>query len=159
MQKLKFETEGLQAVFSEPDMVDIHSALHQRHAPYLEDEEFVVEAGFDAERVQVRMTLRKRDGSVAYPIECVHLREPGSKDTPFALATTMLDYLEIYWAEYLGEGRDTFVTLDWSSHTFEDAVFQVRGSVRHLSLEAQADELLRQHGFGEHDIETISSET
>lgn len=159
MQKLTFATEGVNPVWPDETITQLVALLNKKHQPFLRDESFRVEAGADKAQVQLRITLARNDGSVAYPIEVIHVREPGVKEPSDALASLMLDYLDVYWFEYLGGDRDVFVPIDWSLHTCEGVDFYLRGFVRNLSLEEQADALFREHGTGGHDIEPITGET
>ncbi|MFZ9519153.1 MAG: hypothetical protein ACO3A4_01625 [Silvanigrellaceae bacterium] len=164
MLKLAYkESETLTPVWNESDVAKINSLLNTKYGSLLENERFIVESGYDARQVQIKVTLERTDKSVFYPIELLHVREDGDEQgqaVPSAdeLASLMLDYIDVYWQEYLSEGRDVFVTLAWDKHTCEGVDFYIRGFIRNRSLEQQADELFRKHGHGDHEIEPISDE-
>ncbi len=159
MKKLKY-IEGLTPRVWDEEMVSsIQGLLAKKYSPFLQDEEFVVESAKNRDQVQIRMNLRRTDGGVEYPLECVHPLEETNERDPEEVVMLMLDYLDIYWHEYLSDGRDTFLTLDWSKHSCEGVDFYVRGFVRHKTLEEEADKLLEEQGPGDYVFEKISSES
>lgn len=160
MNKLSFLEPGeVSPVWDEDFLTKVTGALNKKYISFLENETILVEAGFNKTQVQIKTTLKKNDDSVVYPIEAVYIVNPESKLTAPAVAELMLDYLDAYWNEYFTENRDVYVLLDWSKHECEGFNFYMRGFVRNQALENQADALLRQHGFGDYNIEPISSET
>ncbi|KAB8030849.1 hypothetical protein [Fluviispira multicolorata] len=160
MKKLSFLPQNkIENIWSQEEYLNIVKILNKKHAAYLENEEFEIEAGFSNEQVQVKVSLRKNDNSVLYPIECLYVKEFGDKINYSNIAINMIDYLDLYWADYFIEERDIFVPLDWSKHEFEGTHFYLRGFVRNIQLEEQAESFLAQHGFGDYDIQFISSET
>jgi hypothetical protein len=128
-------------------------------------ESFDVICGFTPSQVQLRVTLRHDNGSWGYPVDTVVLRQD---DEVFDVKNieviqqrlkTLFDFQDAYWLEYFSSGRETFVTLDWSAHSFVDRTVYVRGFERAWSLEAAADRLFLEFGSGSHDIEPVGSET
>jgi hypothetical protein len=164
MLKLAYKNpENLTPVWNELEVSKISSLLNTKYGSLLENERFIVESGYDAQQVQIKVTLERTDKSVFYPIELLHVRDEGDEQgqtnpTADELASLMLDYIDVYWQEYLSDGRDVFVPLAWGKHSCEGVDFYIRGFVRNRSLEQQADELFRKHGHGEHEIEPISDE-
>lgn len=158
MNKLRFE-EKIKPLWDENTTEQIKSALQKKYLAFLNNEEFEVESGINKAQIQLKTTLRSKDGSVAYPVECVHIVEPSSELTSAEIGELLLDYLDVYWNEYLTLGRDVFIPLDWSKHECEGVEFYMRGFVRNIELESKADEILDQHGSGAFNIEPISSET
>lgn len=159
MNKLSYLEENVTPVLSAEAIHDAVVLFNKKHQAFLEAEAFSIEAGKSRTQVQMKITLTKNDGSVAYPIEAVHVVDPESKDSALHVVGLMLDYLDSYWSEYLTSDRDVLLPIDWSAHSHEGLEFFLRGFVRQLSLEAQADALFREHGMGAYDIEPISSES
>lgn len=161
MMKLKFETKMPESVWSDETVEKIETLLQRKYQAFLENEFFEIEVGANKFQVQLRTTLVGKDGKVTYPVESVHMLDLTSEDAPSAeeVAELMLDYLDVYWNEYLTGGRETFVPLDWSKYTCEGVDFYMRGFVREVGLEKQADELFKLHGSGQYDIEPIGSES
>lgn len=159
MEKLKFIDEGLKPLLEKEETDKLCSYLHKKYSAFLVSEHFLIESGYNTERVQIKYTLEKLDGTICYPIECVYLRDPESEITPAQAASVLLDYLDVYFNDYLNEERSVYIPLGWSKHSLEGLDFYLRGFVRNMALEKAADELLKTHGFGDYDIEPISSET
>ncbi|MEN9530484.1 MAG: hypothetical protein RI932_2357 [Pseudomonadota bacterium] len=162
MEKLIFRSsKQVKSVWDATETRKISALMNLKYKTLLDDEQFQVESGFNEQQVQIKVTLERNDKSVFYPIELIHVIEnqdeqsaPGIEE----IASLMLDYIDVYWQEYLHEGRDVFVPLAWSKHACEGVEFFVRGFIRNRTLEEQADELFRKHGHGDHEIEPISED-
>jgi hypothetical protein len=160
MQKLAYmPSEKIKSVWSDEELFNIKKLLNKKHLVYLENEKFEIESGTSQDQIQIRVSLIKNDNSAYYPIECIFMKETAEGFKESDIAVSMLDYLDVYWANYFLEERNVFIPLDWSKHEFEGITFYMRGFVRNLQLEAHADEFLLKHGHGEYDIQSISSET
>lgn len=160
MQKLSYlPSEKIVPVWENEDLFNMRRLLNKKHSAYLENEVFDVESGFSKEQIQIRVSLKKQDDSAFYPIECIFIKEIDDKIKDSEIAMSILDYLDIYWTDYFTEERNVFIPLDWSKHEFEGIVFYIRGFIRNLKLETEADAFLQKHGHGEYDIHSISSET
>jgi hypothetical protein len=162
MEKLAYRSgKELKNVWSEVEAKKISALMNMKYRTLLDNEQFQVESGFDGQQVQIKVTLESNDKSVFYPIELIHVienREEQPPQTTDEIASLMLDYIDVYWQEYLNDGRDVFVPLAWGKHVCEGVEIFIRGFVRNRSLEEQADELFKKHGHGEHEIEPISDE-
>jgi hypothetical protein len=164
MLKLAYKNpETLTPVWSDEEVLKINSLLNTKYRSVLNNERFSVESGYDGQQVQIKVTLERIDKSVFYPIELLYVRDSAdgfgqAQPSMDELASLMLDYIDVYWQEYLSDGRDVFVPLAWDKHSCEGVEFYLRGFIRNRSLEQQADELFRKHGHGEHDIEPISDD-
>lgn len=159
MKKLTYVKDSLPAVWNPEALMAIGELLQKKYSPFLQNEEFWVESGYNREQVQILVNLRSKDESIEYPVECVYLVADNVENSPEDTAYLMLDYLDVYWSEYLTEGRDTFFPLDWSKHTCEGVEFFIRGFVRNVQLEREAEKIFEESGHGEHQIEKISSES
>ena len=159
MKKMTYLDEGMKPVWEAEENAELARLLNKKFKPFIDGEHFRVESGVNKEQIQVKVTLSNSDDSFVYPIEAVFMRDPAVKFSTAEIAALMLDYLDVYWNEYLSGERDILLPLDWSEHGLEGAEFYLRGFVRNQSLEAQADALFKEHGFGGYDIEPISSET
>jgi hypothetical protein len=160
MQKLMFlNFSQLSPIWEVDEIAKITQLLATKHSIYLEDELFELESGYNKEQLQIKVCIKKNDGSVVYPLEivCSYVDYPNFKLKE--LSNIIIDYIDLYWSEYLSEDRNLFVPLDWSRYESEGISFYLRGFVRNLALEMQADDFLNKYGFGEHDIVPISSET
>ena len=159
MNKLSYLSGGVNPVWEAEDNAELARLLNKKFKPFLESEEFHVETGSNKDQIQIKVTLAKADQSMVYPLEAVFLRDPAVKASTAEVAAIMLDYLDVYWNEYLAGERDVLLPIDWSKHACDGVDFYLRGFIRNQSLESQADALFREHGFGGYDIEPISNET
>ncbi|MBX9704302.1 MAG: hypothetical protein K2X39_09140, partial [Silvanigrellaceae bacterium] len=133
--------------------------FNKKYNAFLEDEHFLLESSYLKNKYQIRFTLLKKDNSIAYPIECLFIKDDELKMSHFDIGVCLIDYFSIYWSDYFAEERTVYLTIDWSTHNFEGLTFYLRGFIRNLSLESQADSLLNIHGSGEYHIASISPET
>lgn len=160
MQKLSFlPSEKASTIWSADELKLIEKSFVKKHSAYLENETFTIVAEQSKEQVQIKIVLQKIDLSVVYPIECVFVKELHQKVDSQKIAMLMLDYLDVYWTEYFAEDREVFLPIDWSKHDFEGLSLYMRGFIRNLNAENQADAFLQQYGCGEYQIDPISSET
>lgn len=161
MNQLKYlPKENLKEVLSSEEEDKIAQALEKRYKTFLNDEVFKLETGFSLHQVQMKLTLKKKDESIEYPLEGIFLKEENAVEKSNSeIILLMIDYLDVYWSEYFSEARSVFFPIDWSGHSCEGLTFYFRGFIRNKSLEAQADEILKKNGFGNYDISSISSIT
>jgi len=158
MQKLSFlKFNELDPLWSAEDILKFCTAMEKRHLAYLDQEHFEIQAGMNKSQIQICVRLKKKNQNEEYPIECLIVRQDLEKD-PQQMALLVLDYIDHYWSHYFQEQRDVLLPIDWSAHQCEAETFYLRGFVRKTLLEAEADLLLMQHGHGNYDIQSISSE-
>lgn len=161
MNILKFlPPENLKEIFSSEELNKIMQSLTTRYKTFLNDETFELQAGASLNQLQMQLILKKRDGSVEYPIEGIFLKDDFSvQKNNNEIILLMIDYLDVYWSEYFSESRSVFLPIDWSDHSCEGLTFYLRGFIRNKSLEEQADEILKKNGYSHYDINQISSVT
>jgi hypothetical protein len=184
MQKLKFIEETLRPLLNEQDSLALESSLNRRYATYLTGnrggnggaqqprqpetpmpdarERFRVESGAASSQVQLRICLQSDDGQFGYPVETVVCSQAGESfavDGGVKELAVMLDFQDAYWSEYFRSERETFVTIDWSEHTYQGYQIYIRGFQRNFGLESAADRLFAEFGTGDHEIEPIGPET
>jgi hypothetical protein len=159
--KLQYLEKDLKPVLANEELSEISNVLEAKFKPFLKNEVFLVEAGCNALQTQMKCTLAKNDGSIAYPVEAVCILRSqdaaqeilSAKDQAFAI----LDMVDAYWTEYLQQGRDTFLGLDWEAFEHGPYTICLRGFMRNLEVERLTDEWLQKAGHGNYDIEPISS--
>ncbi len=158
MKKLRFLESETKPLWDEKVIASVQELMAKKYLPFLNQERFMVEAGQDSDQVQLRVTLLRTDGTIAYPVECVYSYSESDRPDASEIGFLMLDYIDVYWNEYLSGGRETFIPLDWAKHSCEGESFFIRGFVRNLDLEEQAETLFEAEGHGDHEIHPISSE-
>ena len=160
MQKLSFHSfDQLKPVWDMDESHKIVDVLNTKHSVYLDGEGFEFESGFNKDQIQIKVCLKKNDKSVIYPIEIICVYDEYSHLKVQEISHIIMDYIDFYWSEYFMDERNLFVPLDWGRYECEGITFFLRGFVRNLSLEMQADAFLKECGPGEHEIAPISSET
>jgi hypothetical protein len=151
--------------FLEPEVLNSICALMiKKHIPFLKNETFEMDVLKSEDWIQIRQTLKSLDGSQAYPVEVLvpfeEVKGLKSEEVRAAeLVDLAVDYLDSYWNEYFSDDRDTFLSLDWSTHEIDGLTLFMRGSKHNVALEKMADDFLAQHGMGAYDIAPLSSET
>ncbi len=160
MKKLTFlNIDKLTPIWAKEENKRWENLLQKKHRLYLSDEEFIILTGYNKEQLQILFTFQKKDGSLFYPIEIVCMHTDYQTLKKETIAALIVDYIDSYFQEFFEENRSIYLPLDFSTHEHEDIKFFMRGFIRHKHLEKWADELLANHGHGEHDIAPISSET
>jgi hypothetical protein len=160
MIQLQYLQKDVTQVLSTVEANEVCRLLEAKYKPFLQDEIFLLETGKSKFQTQLKCTLAKNDGSVAYPLEIVSVfgdQENGSIKTAQEICYAMIDFVDKYWSEYLEKGRDTFVGIDWETFEFEGLTICMRGFVRNLEVERITEEWLAKVGHGSHAIEPISS--
>lgn len=160
MQKILFiDISTMETIFSKEETKKICDHMTAKFAPFLNGDFFQLESGYQGHQHQIRLTLMNRDQSFFYPIEAICIGDDEQKDLSSQdIGLLMVEYLILYFEEFLSEDRNVYLPIDWSVHHSDDITFFVRGFVRNIKSEKLADELLAQHGHGEQTILPISSE-
>lgn len=160
MNKLSYISfDKLDSVFSEEEVYKIAELLNKKHYLYLDNESFELEIGCNKEQIQVKICLKKIDNSVVYPIEIVCMYDEYNPRKKEDLIGVIIDYMDSYWSEYFSDERNLFVPINWTRYESDGIQFYLRGFIRNMALEMQADAFLKEYGYGEHDISPISFET
>lgn len=120
---------------------ELEEILAQKYAHYLDGRYFQVGAEVQGDMVYATVTLKNEEESFFYPVEArMQFVEEDMKAAEAALF--LIDYMDAYFEEYLSEGEDLFIPIDWTAHSYLATDFQIRGQVRNLKVERMADELL-----------------
>lgn len=161
MLKLTYLERGVSSALDPDEIGRLEAAFHARFLSYLDDEKISVECGFSPNQAQMRVTLRRRDGTLLYPVEAAVLAAEGVRfdSCPGKEVEALIGFHEAYWQSYFQEGRSVLLTLDWAQHQVNNQTIFARGFERNLALIEEADRILREGGPGQYQIETISSDT
>jgi len=160
MQKITFiNFNEMTTIFSQEESGKICEHLNAKFGSFLNGESFKLESGHKGDQHQIRLTLANQDQSFFYPIEAIYVRDDENKSLPADdIGLLIIEYLILYFEEFLSEERNVYLPIDWSVHHSDEITFFVRGFIRNLKTEKMADALLAQHGHGEHTIAPISTE-
>lgn len=126
---------------SEEDCKSLATAMNKKFSPFMRDRFFELQSKGDAGVVEVTATLRNQDGSFFYPVEGrLNSRDQGIK--PDEAAGLLVDTIDQYYQEYLLNGGEVYLPIDWADYESDGIQMQLRGQIRNLVLEKMADDLL-----------------
>jgi hypothetical protein len=117
------------------------SMLNQKYKSAIGDRYFVVESISGVGVLTITVTLKNDQGSFVYPVEAridlanQDLSEIEGRDL-------LLDFIESYFAEFLNDGQETYLPIDWSTYDVDGFEFQMRGQILNQHLESLADALI-----------------
>lgn len=126
---------------SSEDCALLADGLNKKYSPFTGERYFQFQSGGDASVIEVTATLRNQDGSFFYPVETrIDFTDQG---VPAEKAKgALVDTIDQYYQEYLLNGGDVYLPIDWADYESEGMRLQMRGQVRNLVLEKMADDLL-----------------
>lgn len=131
---------------TEIDYRDIAKMMEKKYAAFLRGRFFSITAAYVAsakekpESVYVTVLLRNKDETFYYPVEARMMLDGSLAKKEAALF--LLDYIDVYFEEFLMGDEDTFIAIDWSDFEWEERKFQLKGQVLNNALEKEADNLL-----------------
>lgn len=85
--------------------------------------------------------LQNEDQSFHYPIEG-QITCKSQNLAPKEALMVLIDFVDSYIDEYFREDENSFMPIDWKEFNLEGHSFYLRGQIRNLMLENQADKLL-----------------
>jgi hypothetical protein len=115
--------------------------LNYKYAAYLKGRLFSLEQHIDDKGVYATVLLSKDDRTFYYPVEA-RLAHSASNLTPQEGGLLLLDYIDAYFGEFLREDETVLLPIDWTDFSCEGVDFQMRGEIRNLLREEQAEEFL-----------------
>ena len=134
-----------QPLISPAECAELAQIMGIKYAAHLDGKEFVISVQQQQEWVYVTVTLKNMQESFYYPVEArIHRDVPLE---PREAALFLLDYLDLYFDDYLRE-KDVYFPLDWAQYVYEGIDFHVRGQILNLEAQRQADALLQPQSHG-----------
>jgi hypothetical protein len=105
-------------------------------------------SGYYTDKVlYMNVLLKNADDSYFYPIE-TYISVDDNPDIGIAEAKlVLLDFIDSYFEDYLGNNRDTLIPIDWAAFTVKGRKVFARGQVLNKKLEREADLLLESAGY------------
>lgn len=134
--------ESQKDFFSEAECNKLSELMARKHQSFLNDRHFEigVTLSHKPDAVCVKVLLRNKSGSFYYPVEArMTLDQDMTKEET---GYFLIDYIDVYFEEYLADGGDVYLPIDWTDFECEGKTFQLKGQVFNLELEQKADELL-----------------
>ncbi len=137
--------------FTPENQKKIADLLTKKYALFIKDKFFEVQSSWDSETVNCEIILRNNSESFYYPV-CVRMlytKEGVSRDNAAAI---LIDFASLYFDEYLTEGQEVFLPIDWSNYEYEGLTFQIEAQILNREAERLADELLAKHSETPKDL-------
>jgi hypothetical protein len=142
---MKIQTPDLKPMNSEQNLI-LASMLERKYGAQLAQRSFHVETFSDAAQIHIKMTLSNSDRSFVYPIEGRILYEDQDM-TLEAARDFLVDFMDAYIQEYLMEGEETYLTIDWSNYECDGIELQLKGQIINEKLEKLADNFIAEKEF------------
>lgn len=123
------------------EYAEIETTLQRKYAVFAGKRRFKLEGQANGQSVALTLTLKNDDQSFFYPVEgqIAHHEQGLSQRNA---AEMLLDLMDSYFQEYLVNGGEIYLPLDWQEYEVEGIKMQLRGQVQNLLLENMADALL-----------------
>ncbi len=130
--------------FLASECAEIETTLQRKYAVFAGNRRFKLDGQADGQSVALTLTLKNDDESFFYPVEGrIAHREQGLIQRN--AAAMLLDLIDSYFQEYLVNGGEVYLPLDWQEYEVEGNKMQLRGQVQNLRLEKMADDLIAGH--------------
>lgn len=134
---------------SAEECVKLALLMNNKFASLIGQRSFEASIKKDERGVYAKIILRNRDGSFFYPVEARVLHDEHEL-TPRDAGLLLFDYMGAYFEEYLKEGGDIYLPIDWADYDCDGVALQMRGQILNLAVEKMADELLNNAGLIPH---------
>lgn len=115
--------------------------MQRKYASLAGRRQFLIEAKKETRGVYAKVTLRNESGSFFYPVEG-RIADIDHDLTPREACLLVLDYIDAYYAEYLREGGDVYLPIDWAEYEVDGIPLQLKGQILNLEVENMADDWL-----------------
>lgn len=129
-------------LLDESECQDLALAMQRKYSGYLNGRTFAISTRLEEPGVAVQVLLHNADDSFHYPVEARILPEEEELSVRKG-CLFLIDYIDLYFEEYLTEDEDLFIPIDWANYQYEAVDFQMRGQILNLKVETMADQLLR----------------
>ena len=129
---------------SEEEILEINDILNKKYNSVLLDgKEFKVSYVYEFNILTVTVLLSNPDQSFYYPVQA--RVQPQKQDLALIEAFYfLLDYIDLYFEEYLYEDENLFIPIDWTNFEYDAVSFQLKGQILNLKLENEADILIKE---------------
>ena len=128
-------------VLTKEEEFSLIQILNRKYAVYLNGRFFRLDLKVDTEAAYATVTLLSKDESFYYPVDG-RIAHKDQEIDPKTSVLMLLDYVDIYFDEYFREQENTFLPLDWTAYTFEDAELEMKAQVRNKQAESLADQII-----------------
>jgi hypothetical protein len=121
---------------------DLEKILNLKYISYIRQRDLRIAVDADEDYAFATVTLASDDKAFYYPVEgkIAHLRQNLS---PKEAVLLLLDFIDLYFERYFKEDEETMIPIDWCQFDFEGVELLVRGQIKNLKAENEADLLLQ----------------
>ncbi|MFW7380993.1 MAG: hypothetical protein ACOH5I_19410 [Oligoflexus sp.] len=124
---------------SESDLQSLVDAMNTKYRLARGERKFQVQAKHQDKGVYVTVLLADAEEKFYYPVEA-RIRHESEEMSPRTATLFLLDYIDMYFEEYLlEEDESIYIPIDWTDHQYEAVDFQIRGQILNRKLENLAD--------------------
>ncbi len=130
--------------FLATECTEIETTLQRKYAVFAGKRRFKLEGQANGQSIALTLILKSDDESFFYPVEgqIAHSEQGLSQRNA---AEMLLDLMDSYFQEYLVNGGEVYLPLDWQEYEVDGNKMQLRGQIQNLKLEKMADDLLAGH--------------
>ncbi len=122
------------------EMTDLMNTKYQ--SVLFDGKRFEIKTKYEYEILTVSVILSNPDKSYYYPVEA-RIQNKKEELSPLEAAAFLIDFIDLYFEEYLFEDENLFIPIDWTPFTYDAVDFQLKGQILNLKLEQEADELIK----------------
>ncbi len=130
--------------FLATECTEIETTLQRKYAVFAGKRRFKLEGQANGQSIALTLILKSDDESFFYPVEgqIAHSEQGLSQRNA---AEMLLDLMDSYFQEYLVNGGEVYLPLDWQEYEVDGNKMQLRGQIQNLKLEKMANDLLAGH--------------
>ena len=138
-------SEAIEEFLTDAECVELAEIMVKKYRIAMKDRSFSIRASVQDKGVYVTIILSNKDQSYYYPVEARMMFDAEEME-PREAALFLIDYIDVYFEEYLyEEDEQIYLPIDWSDHEYEAINLQIRGQILNQKLDAMADEWLISH--------------
>lgn len=139
--------EQKESLITSEECEELAYLMNQKYAAFLDDRKFEILVGHEGPGVKAQVLLQNDAQSFYYPVEGRMLHEEEDMTARDAVLF-LIDYIDLYFEEFLSQGEDFYVPIDWAKHQYDAVDFQIRGQILNLKVETMGDRLLTENSKG-----------
>ncbi|MGE0172287.1 MAG: hypothetical protein AB7T49_05865 [Oligoflexales bacterium] len=124
------------------DMDYLSNQMNTKYSNFLRGRSFKISCDVGPRVIHATVTLTNGDESFFYPVEA-RLDYVEEELTKKSAALFLVDYIDVYFEEFLTEDEQVFLNIDWAKHQYDAVEFEIKGQILNLKLERLADDLLK----------------
>ncbi len=132
-----------QEFLTSEECAELANVMNRKHESLRDDRKFSIEAKYEGGEVYVTAVLQNDNETFYYPVEA-RLDWAEEEMLHRDAALFLIDFMDLYFEDYLENGEDLYLPIDWAPYEYDAVKFQIRGQVLNRLVDRMADELLAQ---------------